>query len=56
MLDLRNNPGGYSSASVNVAGLFLNGGPVVYRGRLPNSDMHLTPSPEISPMGHRSSC
>ena len=30
ILDLRNNPGGVLSASVNVAGLFLNGGPVVY--------------------------
>jgi len=41
VLDLRNNPGGVLSASVSVAGLFLDGGPVVYtEGRLPNSDMH----------------
>jgi carboxyl-terminal processing protease len=41
VLDLRNNPGGVLSASVDVAGLFLDGGPVVYtEGRLPNSDMH----------------
>lgn len=41
VLDLRNNPGGVLSASVDVAGLFLDGGPVVYtEGRLPNSDMN----------------
>ena len=41
VLDLRNNPGGVLSASVSVAGLFLDGGPVVYtEGRLPNSDMN----------------
>lgn len=41
VLDLRNNPGGVLSASVDVAGLFLDGGPVVYtEGRLANSDMH----------------
>lgn len=41
VLDLRNNPGGVLGASVDVAGLFLDGGPVVYtEGRLPNSDMH----------------
>jgi carboxyl-terminal processing protease len=41
VLDLRNNPGGVLSASVDVAGLFLDGGLVVYtEGRLPNSDMH----------------
>ena len=46
ILDLRNNPGGVLSASVNVAGLFLNGGPVVYtEGRLPNSDMHFNAQP-----------
>ena len=46
VLDLRNNPGGVLSASVSVAGLFLNGGPVVYtEGRLPNSDMHFDAQP-----------
>jgi carboxyl-terminal processing protease len=38
VLDLRNNPGGILSASVDVAGLFLDGGNVVYtKGRLDNS-------------------
>jgi carboxyl-terminal processing protease len=46
VLDLRNNPGGVLSASVSVAGLFLDGGPVVYtEGRLPNSDMHFDAQP-----------
>ena len=41
VLDLRNNPGGILRASVDVAGLFLDGGNVVYtEGRLDNSDMH----------------
>ena len=41
VLDLRNNPGGVLSASVDVAGMFLDGGLVVYtEGRLANSDMH----------------
>lgn len=41
VLDLRNNPGGVLRASVDVAGLFMDGGNVVYtEGRLPNSDMH----------------
>ena len=41
VLDLRNNPGGVLSASVDVAGMFLDGGTVVYtEGRLANSDMH----------------
>ena len=41
VLDLRNNPGGILRASVDVAGLFMNGGNVVYtEGRLPNSDMY----------------
>ena len=40
VLDLRNNPGGILGASVDVAGLFLDGGTVVYtEGRLANSDM-----------------
>lgn len=47
VLDLRNNPGGVLSASVEVAGLFLDGGPVVYtEGRLPNSDMHFDAKPD----------
>lgn len=42
VLDLRNNPGGVLRSSVDVAGLFMDGGTVVYtEGRLPNSDMHL---------------
>jgi len=46
VLDLRNNPGGVLSASVNVADLFLDGGPVVYtEGRLPNSNMHFDAQP-----------
>ena len=41
VLDLRNNPGGILRASVDVAGLFMDGGNVVYtEGRLDNSDMH----------------
>ena len=41
VLDLRNNPGGILRASVDVAGLFMDGGTVVYtEGRLANSDMH----------------
>ncbi|MEM9254184.1 MAG: S41 family peptidase [Pseudomonadota bacterium] len=40
VLDLRNNPGGVLSASVDVAGMFLDGGNVVYtKGRLDNSDI-----------------
>ncbi|GHD15434.1 carboxyl-terminal protease [Halioglobus japonicus] len=41
VLDLRNNPGGVLRSSVDVAGLFMDGGTVVYtEGRLPNSDHH----------------
>ena len=41
VLDLRNNPGGILRASVDVAGLFMDGGTVVYtEGRLPNSDVN----------------
>ncbi|MCB1678222.1 MAG: S41 family peptidase [Halioglobus sp.] len=41
VLDLRNNPGGILNASVDVAGLFMDGGTVVYtQGRLANSDMY----------------
>ena len=43
VLDLRNNPGGILNASVDVAGLFMDGGTVVYtEGRLDNSDIHYT--------------
>ena len=41
VLDLRNNPGGVLRASVDVAGLFMDGGTVVYtEGRLANSDVN----------------
>ena len=41
VLDLRNNPGGVLGASVDVAGLFLAGGIVVYtEGRLDNAARH----------------
>lgn len=41
VLDLRNNPGGILRASVEVAGLFMDGGNVVYtEGRLANSDKY----------------
>jgi carboxyl-terminal processing protease len=41
VLDLRNNPGGILRASVDVAGLFMDGGNVVYtEGRLANSDIY----------------
>lgn len=41
VLDLRNNPGGVLRASVDVSGLFMDGGKVVYtEGRLANSEMH----------------
>ena len=41
VLDLRNNPGGILRASVDVSGLFMDGGAVVYtEGRLPNSEQH----------------
>ena len=46
VLDLRNNPGGILRASVDVAGLFMDGGTVVYtEGRLSNSDMHYDAEP-----------
>ncbi|MEM1154992.1 MAG: S41 family peptidase [Pseudomonadota bacterium] len=46
VLDLRNNPGGVLGASVSVAGLFLDGGLVVYtEGRLPNSDIEFEAKP-----------
>ncbi len=41
VLDLRNNPGGVLRASVDVAGMFMDGGTVVYtEGRLANSDIN----------------
>lgn len=41
VLDLRNNPGGILRASVDVSGLFMDGGSVVYtEGRLANSAVH----------------
>ncbi len=40
VLDLRNNPGGILRASVDVAGMFMNGGKVVYtKGRLANAEL-----------------
>jgi carboxyl-terminal processing protease len=40
VVDLRNNPGGILRASVEVAGLFLDGGTVVYtEGRVDHADM-----------------
>ena len=41
VLDLRNNPGGVLRASVDVAGLFMDGGTVVYtEGRLDNAEVN----------------
>ncbi len=46
VLDLRNNPGGVLKASVDVAGIFLDGGLVVYtEGRLPNSHVSFNAEP-----------
>ncbi|MEZ5501799.1 MAG: S41 family peptidase [Halioglobus sp.] len=46
VLDLRNNPGGILRASVDVAGLFLDGGNVVYtKGRVANADMSYDADP-----------
>jgi carboxyl-terminal processing protease len=46
VLDLRNNPGGILRASVEVAGLFLDGGTVVYtEGRVANADMSYSADP-----------
>ncbi len=46
VLDLRNNPGGILGASVDVAGLFLDGDLVVYtEGRLTNSKMRYSAEP-----------
>jgi carboxyl-terminal processing protease len=47
VLDLRNNPGGVLGASVDVAGLFMQGGTVVYtEGRLDNSARNYDASAE----------
>jgi len=47
VLDLRNNPGGILRASVDVAGLFMDGGNVVYtEGRLDNSDIKYDADPK----------
>ena len=52
VLDLRNNPGGVLRASVDVAGLFMEGGTVVYtEGRLPNSDTSYDASEEDASKG-----
>ncbi len=46
VLDLRNNPGGVLRASVDVAGLFMDGGTVVYtEGRLDNSEVNYKATP-----------
>ncbi len=46
VLDLRNNPGGVLSASVDVAGHFLKGGTVVYtEGRMPNAQTNYNATP-----------
>jgi len=46
ILDLRNNPGGILRASVDVAGLFLDGGNVVYtEGRVDNADLYYEADP-----------
>ena len=52
VLDLRNNPGGVLRSSVDVAGLFMDGGKVVYtEGRLPNSDMDFEAEPSDATSG-----
>ncbi len=49
VLDLRNNPGGVLSASVDVAGHFLRGGRVVYiEGRMPNTQTNYNATPNDS--------
>ena len=46
VLDLRNNPGGILRASVDVAGLFMDEGNVVYtEGRVNGSDAHYDAAP-----------
>lgn len=52
VLDLRNNPGGILRSSVDVAGLFMDGGNVVYtEGRLPNSDVKFNAQPDDATSG-----
>ena len=52
VLDLRNNPGGVLRSSVDVAGLFMEGGTVVYtEGRLANSDINYAATPEDNSEG-----
>jgi carboxyl-terminal processing protease len=52
VLDLRNNPGGVLRASVDVAGLFMEGGRVVYtEGRLANSAADYEATPEDASNG-----
>ncbi|MEP5569756.1 MAG: S41 family peptidase [Halioglobus sp.] len=52
VLDLRNNPGGVLRASVDVAGIFMDGGNVVYtEGRLPNSDVKFDAKPADATAG-----
>ncbi|MEE4278602.1 MAG: S41 family peptidase [Halieaceae bacterium] len=47
VLDLRNNPGGVLGSSVDLAGLFMQGGTVVYtEGRLDDSERHYDASTE----------
>jgi carboxyl-terminal processing protease len=46
VLDLRNNPGGVLRASVDVAGVFMDGGTVVYtEGRLDNAEVNYKATP-----------
>jgi carboxyl-terminal processing protease len=46
VLDLRNNPGGVLRASVDVAGMFMDGGNVVYtEGRVENADLRYDAEP-----------
>jgi carboxyl-terminal processing protease len=52
VLDLRNNPGGLLRASVDVAGLFMDGGNVVYtEGRIANADMRYDAAPDDASNG-----
>lgn len=47
VLDLRNNPGGILQSAVEVADAFLTDGLIVYtKGRLPNSDLKFSATPE----------
>ncbi|MDX1733062.1 MAG: S41 family peptidase [Halioglobus sp.] len=52
VLDLRNNPGGILKSSVDVAGLFMDGGNVVYtEGRLDHSDVSYDADPDDASEG-----